>query len=699
VTTSPWIHSGPVASLDVATGPVTAVNGQSFCVSGADGDVTPSLPQGLLVLDVRVLSQWELRIDGARLEALGASVPVSHESRFVGRGAPRHGQSDPDLVVFRRRSVDQGMREVIELRNHGLVPRTVTVELAADADFASIFEVKSGSVTPGSHEREVVEGSLRFRDRTHGHVTSVRTDRPADLAIPGRLTWQLHLDPGGTASICLDVAVSLRAVPLHGGFRCGGEDPAPGAAGPGIELALPRVDTDAATLVEALQQSVRDLRALQITDPGHPDVPAIAAGAPWYMTVFGRDSLLTAWMALVLGTDLAGGVLETLARAQGMGPDPATEEQPGRILHEVRFDGAAGLALGGGDVYYGTVDATPLFVALLGEAWRWGLPLDRVRRLLPAADAALSWMAELGDRDGDGYLEYQRSTPEGLENQGWKDSADAIRFADGRLARPPIALCEVQGYVYAAHLARADLAEAVGDPARADAHRRQAADLRLAFNRDFWLPDRGWFALALDGDKRPVDALASNMGHCLWSGIVDPDKAALVADRLLGPELFSGWGIRTLATSMAAYNPVSYHNGSVWPHDTAIAAAGLARYGHHEQAEAVIAGLLSAAAHHRSRLPELFAGFSIAEHDRPAPYPSSCSPQAWAAAVPLLLLRVVLGLEPGSPGRVRVEPRLPPGATRLQVTDLPVGAGTLTVEVGPDGPHVTTTGALEVVRT
>jgi glycogen debranching enzyme len=699
---SPWIHSGPVASLAVASGPVTAVNGQSFCISASNGDFFPNLPQGLLVLDVRVLSHWELRVEGARLEPLGSSVPVSHDARFVGRGAPLAGQADPDLVVFRRRSVGQGMREVVVLRNHSLRARTVTVELAADADFASIFEVKTGSVAPRVHDREVVEGALRFRDRARGRTTTVRADRPADLAIPGRLTWQVDLDPGGEASICLDVAVTLRSVLLQARFRCGADDePEPSAGGAGADLVLPALDTDSPQLLEALEQSVRDLRALQITDPEHPGVPAIAAGAPWYMTVFGRDSLLTAWMALVLGTDLAGGVLETLARSQGTGTDPATEEQPGRILHEIRFDGldgAAGLALGGGDVYYGSVDATPLFVALLGEAWRWGLPLDRVRGLLPAADAALTWMAELGDRDGDGYLEYQRSTPDGLENQGWKDSADAIRFADGRLAEPPIALCEVQGYAYAAHVARADLAEAVGDRPCAEAHRSQAAALRTAFNRDFWLPDHGWFALALDRDKRPVDALASNMGHCLWSGIVDEDKAAAVGDRLLSPELFSGWGIRTLATSMTAYNPVSYHNGSVWPHDSALAAAGLARYGLLDHAHRVVGGLLSAAAAHRGRLPELFAGFSIAEHDEPAPYPSSCSPQAWAAAVPLLLLRIVLGLDAGPPGEARLDPHLPPGTTRLRVTDLPVGGGAISVELTGDGVRSTASDGLVLRR-
>jgi glycogen debranching enzyme len=317
---------------------------------------------------------------------------------------------------------------------------------------------------------------------------------------------------------------------------------------------------------------------------------------------------------------------------------------------------------------------------------------------MPNADRALEWIDRFGDRDGDGYVEYDRQSPNGLDNQGWKDSWDGVRSADGRLARPPIALCEVQGYAYAAFLARAHFAQTAGDTASFERYRTKAVELRRRFNEDFWLDDQGTYALGLDGDKRPIDAVTSNPGHCLWTGIADPDKAALVADRLLGADLFSGWGVRTLATSMVAYNPVSYHNGSVWPHDNAICAAGLVRYGFVEHAHRVIEGQLAVAAAEGHRLPELFAGFSRAEIRVPAAYPASCSPQAWAAAAPLLWLRSLARLDPCVPqGEVRLAPELPRSIRRLHVDDIALGPHRLTLSVANGQVDVDISGDLEVV--
>src|SRR5688500_5533030 len=315
----------------------------------------------------------------------------------------------------------------------------------------------------------------------------------------------------------------------------------------------------------------------------------------------------------------------------------------------MRFGETAALSLGGGRIYYGTADATPLFVMMLGELRRWGLAHEVVDQLLPAADRALEWIRSYGDRDGDGYVEYQRATDRGLHNQGWKDSLDGVRFASGELPRPPIALVEVQAYVYGAYLARAHFADEDGDVATAERYRGLAADLKRRFNEDFWLDDRGWFAMGLDHEKRPIDALASNMGHCLWAGIVDEDRAALVAERLLGDEMFSGWGVRTLATSMKGYNPISYHCGSVWPHDNAMLAAGLMRYGFVEEAQRVVMGMLDAAGLQGGRLPELFSGLSRAEFPTIVSYPTSCSPQAWASASPLSFIRTLLRFDPWIP--------------------------------------------------
>jgi glycogen debranching enzyme len=393
-------------------------------------------------------------------------------------------------------------------------------------------------------------------------------------------------------------------------------------------------------------------------------------------------------MALPVDPSLAVSTLHVLAGLQGTETDDDTEEQPGRILHEVRFGRSGLLGPGGSEIYYGSVDATPLFVALAGEVARWGVDPEVLRPLLPHLDAALGWVRTSGDGDGDGdghgdaYLAYRRRSEHGLANQGWKDSHDAISFADGTLAEPPIALCEVQGYVYAAYLARAELARLFGDAATEERWRSDAAVLKERFNRDFWLEDRGWFALALDRDHRAVDALASNMGHAMWSGIVDEHHAEAVADRLVSPELFTGWGVRTLATSMARYDPLSYHNGSVWPHDTALAAAGLARYGFVDAARRVIGGLLDLAERYDPHLPELLSGLGRDDVPVPVDYPASSAPQAWAAASPLLAIRTLLGLEPRVPeGRVRVAPILPPAMRRLEVRGLALGERRVDLEV------------------
>jgi glycogen debranching enzyme len=435
-------------------------------------------------------------------------------------------------------------------------------------------------------------------------------------------------------------------------------------------------------------------------DADHSDDVVVAAGAPWFMTLFGRDSILTAWMALVLDPQLGLSTARVLARLQGADTVPETEEQPGRILHEVRFGRGASLALEDGDVYYGSVDATPLFVMLVGELRRWGVPMSELASLMPATDRALDWIAGPGDPDGDGFVEYHRMTDKGLVNQGWKDSFDGVSFADGRVPSPAVALCEVQGYVYAAWLAGAELAEAAGGHAVASRRRQRAEEIRARFNEQFWLPDRGAFALALDGDKTPVDAIASNMGHCLWTGIADDDKAAAVARWLTSSDLFSGWGIRTLATTMARYNPLSYHNGSVWPHDTAIAIDGLRRAGFVSEAHTIATGLLAASQAQLGRLPELFAGLTPQEIDVPVAYPASCAPQAWASAAPLLIVRTLLGLEPNVPrAELELNPSLPPGSRTLHIEGLHIGDAVISIEV--DNEAVAVRGlprALSLVR-
>jgi len=700
---SPWEGATPVASLVPSTGLVTLVEGQTFCLSERSGDMAPDFAQGLFVLDTRVLSRWEMRVNGHMLEPLTVTSAEPFAATFVGRGGPRPGHADADIVVFRHRHIGRGMRERVIVTNHGLEPAPLTVELTCDVDFADLFEVKESRVRHrGQHSHEISPTMLRFGHRGD-HVTkevSVRLST-AGAVEPGGAAWTTSLDPGECWQVCLEIVVTWDDATIRPRFGCGqsDEDAVPARRLAAWRARLPDLETDNRDLQATIRRTGEDLGALRIFDPDHPEVPILAAGAPWFMTVFGRDSLLTAWMTLIADHTLARGVLETLARLQGKDVNPVTEEEPGKILHEMRFGAAGGLALGGGDIYYGSIDATPLFVMLLGELRRWDPGRDLCERLLSHADRALEWIENFGDRDGDGYVEYQRHNEAGLVNQGWKDSWDAIRHADGRLAATPIALCEVQAYVYAAYVARAHFATEMGDSDTFERYASKALELRRRFNEDFWLEDRGWYALGLDGDKRPIDALASNVGHCLWAGIVDPERSALVAQRLVSPEMFSGWGIRTLATSMAAFNPVSYHNGSVWPHDNAICAAGLARYGHVEEANRVIQAQLAVAASYDGRLPELFAGFDRRELAVPASYPTSCSPQAWASAAPLLWLRTVLRLDPwASNDQLWLHPQLPAGIARLRVSGIDVSNRQVTVGVGPDGIEVEGAEGLKVVH-
>jgi glycogen debranching enzyme len=680
---------------------VTLVEGQTFALSGAGGDMEPELPHGLFVLDTRVLSRWELRVNGHPLEPLTVDVVEPFAATFVGRAPPSPGRADGHLVGFRQRHIGTGMRERLILTNHSLEPTPIRVDLACEVDFADLFEVKEGRVAArGDHWLEVRPGRLHFGHRTwevSKDVSIVASVVPHTEA--GGLTWEAVLAPGETWEVCLEVTVALDGEPLEARFTCQGNDrdAVPTRRLEEWRARLPTVTTDHDGLAAAVERSGADLGALRIFDPDHPTLPILAAGAPWFMTVFGRDSLLTAWMTLLADPTIARGVLLTLARFQGQDVNPETDEEPGKILHEMRFGAAGQLSLGGGQVYFGTVDATPLFVMLLGELRRWDHTDDLVAELLPHADRALAWIEEFGDRDGDGYVEYLRGSAHGLVNQGWKDSWDGISFADGRLATAPIALCEVQAYVYGAYVARAYFARDAGDTATFERYAAKARSLRDRFNEDFWMEDRGTYALGLDGDKRPIDAVASNVGHCLWAGIVDPDRAARVADTLLSGEMFSGFGVRTLASSMPRYNPVSYHNGSVWPHDNALCAAGLARYGFVEHAHRIICAQIDVADASDGTLPELFAGFDRGQLGVPAAYPTSCRPQAWAAASPLLWLRTLLRLDPwASRGEVWCYPQLPPGIARLHVEGIHVAGQALTVRAEPGHVEVEGTGQLRV---
>ena len=692
--TGPWSAGQEPVSQGMPGGTVTLVEGSTFCISEPGGDIAHGQPHGLFVRDMRVLSRWALAINGRTPKPLTVQQSEPYAATFVGHLPPRGGPAAGSLLVLRRRYVGDGMREDITIRNTVPHPAACLVTLAAAADFADLFEVKLGQTRAGPSARPVAGTSaLTFQDRRGDRQTGLLIDGDGQPeATGGTLSWRATVPARGQWT------ASVEAVPVVGGLPLTLHHPRGQPAEHAVPArrlrewrrSAPQVQTAEPHLTAVLRRSVEDIGALRIFDPEHPGRAVVAAGAPWFMALFGRDSLLTSWMLLPWDDTLALGTLQTLAGRQGRATDPASEEEPGRIVHEVRFGPAASLALGGRSAYYGTADATPLFVMVLGELRRWGRHNAAAENLLPHADRALGWIEQHGDADGDGFIEYSRKTGQGLVNQGWKDSPDGITFADGRIAQPPIALAEVQGYCYAAYRARAAFARQAGDEPRARHWDGKAAQLKRAFNQAFWLPAKGWFAVALDRDKRPVDALTSNIGHCLWTGIADAGKAAAVADRLLSDDMFSGWGIRTLATSMSAYNPMSYHNGSVWPHDNALCAAGLMRYGFTGHAQRVAQAIFDAAAHFGNRLPELFCGFPREDYPVPIPYPTSCSPQAWAAAAPLHLLTTLLRVTPQpSAGRFWCAPAIPGHYLPLRVTGLRLGQAHLTIDIHGGGWDLT----------
>ncbi|GAA4075472.1 amylo-alpha-1,6-glucosidase [Nonomuraea soli] len=642
---------------------VTLVEGDSFAVSERNGDIVPGAAQGVFHADTRLISRWELRVDDAPVEPLRVVEDEPYHATFLGRSSPRPGMAESTVLVVRDRYVGGGLREDLALRNLSDEPVGCLVSVHVGSDMADLFEVKgAGPVTHVADVETAATGDgIRIFAASRARGTRVVCEGPV-LAVPGLLTFRVAIPARSSWEVTLQVN------PIVGGE----ETSAWFAAHQPVEQAPPSVRradwarlspvviTPHPVLARTLRRSVDDIGALRLTDG------SIAAGAPWFMTLFGRDSLLTSWMTLPLDQSLAVATLRRLAELQGVEDDPLTEEEPGKILHELRH---GVLSLGGNSgAYYGSVDATPLFVMLVGELARWGVPVEE---FLPAADRALEWIV----KHADPFLSYRRRTDQGLANQGWKDSHDGLNHADGALARPPIALAEVQGYVYAAYRARARFGDA-------SEWNERAEQIRTAFEERFWLPERGYYAVALDRDGRPVDSLASNMGHCLWTGIVSRERAPSVAEHLLSPAMFSGYGVRTLASGMGAYNPMSYHNGSIWPHDNALVAAGLMRYGFAAEAQRVAVGLLEAAEAFDGRLPELFCGFDREEFGVPVPYPTSCSPQAWAAAAPIQLLRSLLRMEPAPPG-VEIDPALPEGFAPLRMTGLPVGTYRADVDV-PD---------------
>lgn len=664
----------------------TLVAGRAFCLSHPDGQIRPEAPtDGFYFADTRFLTRLEVSVDGHSMEPLTHTVIDPHSAVFVTRLQDGLGRQ---LLLIRRRFVGNGLREDLEIVNPTHDPIHIDLGVDVAADFAHIFSVKAGSPVSAEGIRTTVTANgMSFVTDQPRRSVAVEIN-PDHFTVDPRGRIHLALEIGGQQhqTVCLQARVGLDGDSLEPAYRCG-EPVAAGVPARRLEkwrVRSPDIVTSNPIVQRVFSQSLEDLAALRIFDPAHPERAVVAAGAPWFMTLFGRDSLLTAWMALPFAPELAAGVLLTLAEMQGDRDDPETDQSPGKILHEIRHRDGAGTGWREGDIYYGTVDATPLFVMLVAEAKRWGaLSDEQIEYLRPAVTKAVAWMEGPGDLDGDGYLEYARRSTNGLANQGWKDSWDGINFSDGSLPQGPLALAEVQGYAYAAFIGAAELAADNGDTDESSRLIARAERLKQSFNKDFWLKERGWIAVGLDGAKRPIDALASNLGHCLWTGIVD-DRSAASATVLAAPDMFSGWGVRTLATSMGAYDPISYHNGSVWPHDTAIAVAGLARWRHTSDASAIGFSLFEAGMATGGRLPELFSGIDRETVPTPVSYPSACAPQAWASASPLLVLRALLGLEADN-GRLIAGDEAPSWLVDTALSGLRVGDRLFDVTIDRSG--------------
>ena len=659
--------------------PPTALHGSGVClVSDFAGQVHSDGPYGLFAGDTRVLSTYKFEVNGCSWQLLGR-VCRSHGSaqwHFQNRTLrDAGGKVQAGEVVFTlNRRVDGALHDDFEITSFAQRELLLRFTLQIDADFTDVFQVKDETVPARLRtvRRHADDGFDLLYERT-GFVRGLQiriAPRQSMTLVGSRLQFDLRLAHGKCWHCCLDAAPEIEGDVLRMASDPHRPEPDPVGEMDGMRL---RADP---LLAEPFERGRQDLHALAIRDEGSPAFAA--AGIPWFLALFGRDSLLPALMAGMTGSWLAEGALVALGRHQATQEDAYRDAEPGKLAHELRRDERTRRGELPYSPYYGAHDVPSLYCLALWHAWRWTGRRDLLERHFGAALRALAWCDTHGDRDGDGLQEYATRSAKGYRNQGWKDAGDAVVDAHGRQAQPPLATVELQGYLYAARLAMAELMDALGLTAQAQAQHEAARALRRRVEERYWMPHAGSYAFALDRDKRQVDAIVSNAGHLLWCGLPSAERAAAVTRCLLAPDMFTGWGLRTLSADNPAYNPVSYQRGSVWPFDTVIAAAGLARYGQHDAAFALMRAVLDAAGEFEAdRLPELFGGFDRS-YGAPVPYYKANIPQAWSAAAPICIAQVMLGLVPDAPrGRCHVNPRLPTWLHRIEIERLRVGDGTV----------------------
>jgi glycogen debranching enzyme len=679
-------------AFKVQVGPaqVAIHQGQTVLVTEPDGQIVWPSDHGLYFRDTRVISAWAIYANGVTWDLLNGGAINYNAARifltnpaFLTEDGPVAGRT---LGLVIGRHIEGGLHEDIDLINHNQVPVRFNLEIAIRADFADIFDVRSNRIirrgritTAWSAPRQSLRITYRNKDFCREVMIRVGLDGGAPCVnANGRLSFEVALEPGERWHRCLTYDLIDGARTLHAPRPCTHDSDGSVHAGKRAEWQrkVLKVTTSNEEFYRLYTQGVQDMAALRLPLDGTDHMVFVpAAGLPWFVALFGRDTLIVSLQTMIVYPEFAAGTLDVLGRHQAVVRDDYRDAEPGKILHELRCGELAHFKLIPHTPYYGTADATPLYLVALHAAWRATGDRTLVERLLPNAEACLDWIDQYGDRDGDGFQEYQTRSSAGYENLAWKDSGDSVMYPDGTLVRGPKALCELQGYVYDAWLRMAEIYDELGNRRRSATLRRKAAALFRKFNEEFWDDELGFYAYALDGDKRKVLSVASNVGHCLWSGIVAPERAAAVVGRLMRPDMSSGWGIRTLSAEHRSFNPYNYQTGSVWPHDNALIAMGMRRYGFAAEAAAIARDICGSASHFLlNQLPELYGGMQREPTTFPVQYLGANVPQAWAAGTPFLLLQTLLGLRQDAPrNKIYVDPHLPAWLPDITLTDLRLG--------------------------
>lgn len=690
-------------SIDISVGPpvLTINHSSTFMVTDLSGEIAADSEQGVFASDTRFVSYYRIFANGEPWIRLASAATASHIARITltnGTFATEVGEiPQHTLALVITRAVGEGIHEDLDVTNYGLVAVQFNLEIALRSDFADLFEVKSHEfvrrghiVTTWAEAPSELRTSYSNRDFRRRFIYRV-TRTPASPAYAnGRITFGITLGPGATWHACGEYVLTHGDRTRAPGRDCHGE-----FASPEFDRLQREWLTQAATLTSAnedvyrlFRQSVEDMGSLRLYDHdcAH-DVWLPAAGVPWFVTIFGRDSLIVSMQNMLVNPTFARGTLRKLADFQATEHDDWRDAESGKILHEIRFGELAHFRRIPHTPYYGTADATPLYLITLHEAWKWLGDASILHDYRDVALRCLEWIDHHGDLDGDGFQEYKTRSSKGYENMGWKDADDAVVYPDGSQVRQPKALCELQGYVFDAWMRMAEVFEALGESERASSLHRKAAALQQQFEEHFWCEELGCYAYALDPEKRPVRTVASNAGHLLWSGIARPDRAAKVIQRLLAPEMWSGWGIRTLSARNPAYNPSAYQRGSVWPHDNGLIALGFKRYGFGDEAARIARDISEAASYFIGyRLPELYAGVERRPGTFPVQYLGANVPQAWAAGSVFHLVQAILGLRADAPTQhLYVDPQLPRWLPDVTLRGLAVGKARLDVRVWRDG--------------